>query len=213
MEERAVCELLHRCARERRSTDWEELLGHYGPRLAAGVRRAFKRAGSPPSAEDVEELLQEVYCRLLEHGGRRLLRCHGSSEAEVGAYLLRLAENAALDHLRAAGAAKRGTDLQVALDAGPGARLSEVLSDSEASPEERVLDGERRRRLLVLCRRLAAGRYPRRNLAIFRLAVFEGWSSREIARACGGSLAPSSIDSVLHRMRRRLLRSRGAAEA
>ena len=34
--------------------------------------------------------------------------------------------------------------------------------------------------------------------------MFEGWTSREIAAALGGSLTVSSVDTILHRLRQRL---------
>src|ERR1700676_5290247 len=87
---------------------WEELIGRFGAGLKARVGSVLRRCGVRPRDEHVEEIVQEVYCRLLAGGSRRLRRCRATSESQVGAYLGRVAERVALDQLRAARAQKRG---------------------------------------------------------------------------------------------------------
>src|SRR5436305_12142219 len=64
--------------RERRREDrfqasWEELVGRYGHRLRGQVRWWLLRAGLRPEPDQVEDRVQEAYCRLLL-GGTLLLR-------------------------------------------------------------------------------------------------------------------------------------------
>jgi hypothetical protein len=44
----------------------------------------------------------------------------------------------------------------------------------------------------------------RGTVRILRLALFDGWTSREIARHLGGRLTATCVDSRLHRVRRLL---------
>lgn len=149
--------------------------------------------------------MQEVYCRLLERGGSRLRAFRGRSEGEAASYLARIARHVVRDHVRGEQAQKRGgrRGQRVRLDESAAA----ATPDAAPSPEESLLGRERRRLGLSWCRAALGDTEPARNLRIFRLAVLEGRSSREIATMLGGRLAPSSVDSVLYRLKLRLLRA------
>ena len=207
MEDQAANKLLKRCAFNREPEVSDEFLAKYGQRLVSGVRRALRRSGQRPSPEDREDLLQEVYCHLLEQQGRRLRGCRGREERVIGAYLAKVAESVTFDRLRARAAAKRGRGHVVSV-------LSEwrcdrllALAAPGPTPEERILRRERRRLFLGRCRSVMGSRAPRRDLRIICLALLEGWTSREIAHRLGGEVTPSTIDSVIHRLRRRLARA------
>jgi len=179
-------------------TAWEDLVGRYGAGLKARVGNVLRRSGVPPRSEHVEEIVQEVYCRLLAGGCRRLRRCHATSEGQIGAFLGRVAERVALDQLRAARAQKRGGALASQEAAS---QRQERAVDPRANPEEQVLTRERFRLFLERCGALAGRRDYRRNARILALAV-AGLSSVEIATAFGGALSPRSIDGLLLRVRR-----------
>jgi len=186
--------------------DWEEFVDRYRHRLTTGIRRALRRAGTVVVREDYEDLLQNVYCRLLEQSGRRLRRCRGGGEQAVGAYLARIAESVTIDHLRALGAAKRGRHRLVNIrpDAW-GDPLTRAV-DPLPTPEERMLRRERWQVFYGRCREVVGTNSPRRDLKVLHLALFEGLSSREISERLGGGLRPTSVDSLIFRLRRRLSR-------
>ena len=202
MEPVAYVELVRRMAASGDHQSWREFIDRAGRRLVARVRRSLRRVGSPVGEELVEELLQEVYCRLLERGRRLLRSFRGVTEGEVMTYLGKVVDSVVIDHLRAAGAAKRGQDRQVAANALGG--CFELLADPGRSPEEALLARERRSLFLSRCRQVVGGRAARRQLRIVELALLEGWSSREIAAAAGTGLVASSVDSLVYRVRRRL---------
>ena len=74
------------------------------------------------------------------------------------------------------------------------------------SPEERVLRRERQRIFLKRCRASLGPRSPERDLRVLYLAFLEGLSSREISRRMGRGTTPSCVDSLVHRVRKRLAR-------
>ena len=197
--------------RERRREDrfqasWEELVGRYGHRLRGQVRWWLLRAGLRPEPDQVEDRVQEVYCRLLLGGTLLLRQLRRWSESQVVHYLARTAQRVVCDERRAALAAKRGAGFQIAL-AGRLAELADRVVDSRGTPEELAILADARRVLLARCRLLAATASPedrQRNLRVLRWALLEGWSSREIVRAEGGRLAISTVDTLVHRARRRL---------
>ena len=187
---------------------WEELVRRYGGILRGQVRRSLRSAGFPPAPEEVEERVQEVYCRLLMGGAERLRLLRRWSQAQVVSYLARTAERVVVDELRAMAAAKRGGPrIELAPCLG---EVAERAADPRGNPEEEAMLAESRRLLLVRCRLLAESMFWRRDrglcLRILRLALLEGWSSREISSAEGGWLSASTVGSLVHRARRRLVR-------
>jgi len=206
MDRGGACELLNRCAMAGEAEDWEEFVDRYRHRLTTGIRRALRRAGTVVVREDYEDLLQNVYCRLLEQSGRRLRRCRGGGEQAVGAYLARIAESVTIDHLRALGAAKRGRHRLVNIRPDAlGDPLTRAV-DPRPTPEERLLRRERWQVFLGRCRAVVGTQSPRRDLTVLHLALYEGLSSREISERLGGGLRPTSVDSLIFRLRRRLSR-------
>jgi RNA polymerase sigma factor (sigma-70 family) len=163
------------------------------------------RVGFRAQPELVEELVQEVYCRLLEDGAARLRRCRGGTEPELIAFMGIIAERVVLDHRRLAAARKRTGLATVRLGrlGRRGRRTVERLPDPGPTPEEAALRRERRRLLVDCCLNLRGLGPARRNAWVLRLAV-QGYSSREISDAAGGRLSPGGIDTLLYRIRRRL---------
>ena len=182
---------------------WTALVERHGAGLRRRVRQTLAGAGARVRAEQVEEMVQEVYCRLLAAGGRRLAACRAAAgERTLAAYLGRVAERVVLDQLRTAGAGKRGGGRIVELCPD---ELAERAADPAGTPEDRLLAAERRRQARARCRAAARpGARAGRDAFILELAVLEGWTCREISRAAGGRLAPGSVASILHRMKRRL---------
>jgi RNA polymerase sigma factor (sigma-70 family) len=208
MKERSAVELFRTCladctARGRDNLAWGEFVLRFQPLLRSSVARILRRLDQRASPEIVDDLVQDVYCRLLERGSDSF---RGDNEGEVVSYLRRVCESVAVDRHRVRTTQKRG-GRAIVIDLDPNRRtLSELIADGGASPEERCLHRELRGILLDGCRLLDRGPRPERNLAIFELAVLDGWTSREIAEGFDWGLKAGSIDSVVHRQRRKLKR-------
>lgn len=189
--------------------DWGAVVRRHDVRLRSRVRRVLLQIGLRAFPELVEEVMQEVYCRLLERGAARLRRCRGETVPELIAFLGTIAERVVLDHVRVATALKRSGLAAIRLG-GMGRRARravERLADPGPTPEQVVLRREQHRVLLDRCRRLPGLGPGSRNAWVIRLAFLEGYSSREISAAAGGRLTPHGIDNLVHRIRRRLARS------
>jgi hypothetical protein len=186
--------------------DWGAVVRRYDHRLQSRVRRVLCRMGLRAFPELVEEVMQEVYCRLLEAGASRLRRCRGGTEAELIAFMGIIAERVVLDHLRLATALKRTAEAPIRLGRmGRNARRTvERVTDPGPTPEEVAVRRERQRLLLDQCRQLRGLGPGRRNAWVMRMAVLEGYSSHEISAAAGGRITPRNIDNLVHRIRRRL---------
>jgi DNA-directed RNA polymerase specialized sigma24 family protein len=195
--------------RGRREASWEDLIRCYGPLVRGQVHRSLRGAGFVrPEPEQVDERVQEVYCRLLSGGSRRLCLLRRWSEGQVVSYLSRVAQGVVLDELRSQAAVKRGGGFPAALDG----RLREIADhavDPRGTPEDEVLLREGRRVVLTRCRSLLDPNLcqedRQRSLRILRRALLDGWTGEEIVRAEGGRLAASTIHALVHRVRRRLV--------
>jgi DNA-directed RNA polymerase specialized sigma24 family protein len=205
MKDECVVELYRSClAGNRDDRAWAALVSRFQPRLRARIKRTLRRFDQRATPELVDDLVQDVYCRILE---RTAAGFRGETEGQVLSYLLRVCDSVVVDRKRGRATYKRGGRARF-LDLDASAHvIAEVLADGGASPEQLCLDRELRSLLLDGCRRHHHGPYLDRNLAIFELAVLDGWTSREIAAGFDWGLKVGSIDSVVHRQRRRLKRS------
>jgi DNA-directed RNA polymerase specialized sigma24 family protein len=154
--------------------------------------------GGSSRPEQVEELVQEAYCRMLDRGPQPI-----PEDREALNYLDRIAVNVVIDHLRQEGAAKRGRDVRMELGGREDFAFERTLLRSP-DPEQILLLRERRRLFLSRCCRHVGQRARRRTLWILTLAFFADWRSHEIAVALGGRLSPSTIDSMVHRVKHHL---------
>jgi len=199
-----ACDLFHRCVTLRASDDWQEFIQRYGRRIRDAVRRALQRLGERFAEPDLDEFVQEVYCRLLAARGRRFC---GRTEPELWVYLARVAGSLVLDHRRAAFAAKRRREMMtIGWDEDAYAAHRAVTATSEPSPEECALLNDALRFFLDRCRRAASGTRVSVKMRVARLAFIEGQSSREISRLLAGELTPGQVDSLIYRMRQQLAR-------
>lgn len=180
------------------SPGWQALVAQHAPAIKRGVRSAMALCRHPYDRELVADLIQEVYCRLLEGGGRRLSDFHGKDRDQAAAWLHRLAQNTTIDRLRAAAAAKRRVE-GTAWDAA--CEVREPPAGPEYCPERRFLRREALSRFLARCQDFAGGE---RNARVLALVLVSGWTSREVALASGQAISVSAVDSMVHRFRRHL---------
>jgi DNA-directed RNA polymerase specialized sigma24 family protein len=199
---RSSADLFRSCTSDNCELAWREFVARFQGRIVTALRRTLLRLSSDPGADDerVEDLVQEVYCRLLAAGRRR--RFHGSSEAQLMTYLQRVAMSVVVDSRREALAEKRWGGRRVAwADWHEAPAAAAGLDDG---PEDRLLAGERRRDFLAICRQALGQRATATAVRVARLALLEGWTSREIVAGLDGKVGVAGVDSIIHRLRRSL---------
>lgn len=193
-------------AQSRAAHAWEAFVRTHHRVVSRCVARAMVRVGWTPRADEVEELVQEVYCRLLERSDSRV---SGRPEGQLWSYLQRIAHSVVVDHLRARHARKRGGWPQM----GDGGPQRPGLTDGPApgpSPEERLLTRERARDVRRRVRQAFPGPIGERNLSVLEMAAVEGLTAVEIAERLRGELTASSVHTLLHRLRRLLASATGS---
>ena len=185
---------------------WEELIHRHRGRLQSRIRAALARCGLGTAVDLVDELVQEVFCRLLERHGRSLSTGPARNDLVLAAYLGRMAERLVVDRVRYLAAAKRGGRLILSLSEPAVARLAETRPDRGPTPEQRLLRGDGWRRLWRMLAGIETVRGPRYLLALVMMAI-GGWTSREVAALVPGRPSAAAMDLRLHRLRNRLRRA------
>ncbi len=202
-----LVDLARRCAERSDSPCWFRFHGRIERPLRRWVQLRLSQGGGPPSDAAVEDLVQEVFLRLVESRCRVLRRCRASTEAELMAYLREVCASVVTDRWRRQQAQKRvmPTDPKAQAQVGP---RCEGSPDPREDPERKAMGHQLRERLCRQVEEVLAGPHARRDREIFELAVLGGWTSREIAAAPSSRLSVAGIDTVVSRVRRRL-RQRG----
>lgn len=139
--------------------------------IQARVRRQCLRARR--GAEDTEDLVQEIWLKLLAEGGSRLLAFDPARNTSLEGYVGVIAEHEASNLLRLRTAKKRGGHL-VAIQ-------GEDLPAQSAGPEENVEAGELAARLGEHLEQ----ELPARGLLVFRYAFTDQREPDEVARMLG----------------------------
>jgi RNA polymerase sigma factor (sigma-70 family) len=175
---RKHAELLEAVAADSDRHAFGQLHDHFSPR----IRSFLARSGLEPSA--AEDLTQEVMTKLW-------LRAHqfDRTKSSVATWLFRIARNARIDHFRR----QRGEP--------PAAEAAMLVPDAGRAPDD-ALNASQWEELV----QAALSKLPPKQLAIVRLAFFDGLSHAEIAVRTGLPLGTvkARIRSALTRLRRRL---------
>lgn len=198
----SAARLLAVCAQERASErDWERVVEALSPRIRGAVLGTLTLCRVPRDPALVEDLVQEVWCRLLADGRRALAGFRGEQDRAAAAYVRRVAAAITVDELRARWARKRRPPQRLESideERSPGRHAV----DRAGCPERRLLARERLRELSRLCRELLGSEPGRDRIRIARLGLIEGRSSQEIVERVGGAWTIPGVDSLLFRLRR-----------
>ena len=164
-------EILAGCrAGDRRA--WAALVDRHGPSVLAALGSALHGR----SRQEIEDLSQETWARILEDGGRRLERV--DPDLPFGPWIVTVALNLARRRLR-----------------------SVTLPSARIAPAESPLEILERRDELEAALEGMRALSPRDRL-VLEMAAVEGLPEGKMAEALG--VAPASVHSLLARARRRL---------
>ncbi len=180
---------------------WERLADVLDPVITRQAYIAANRSYIRPL--EVSEVVQEAYLRLLKNGASNMTRCAASTDAQLVVYLGRVCSSCVADLMRLRGASKRGEDATVSLRHDAEEKTADPLQDVEMQAICRSeLAGFRR--AISTCA-AATNRHSARNRWILEETLIFGRRSTEFASDLG--MTPSSVNSVVFRLRRSLRQS------
>jgi len=191
-------ELIRACAESNDGATWEEFVARFHRPISLSITRTACKWGKDP-AQFVDDLLQEVYCKLWADKCRLLLQfAQQHSEEAVLGYIRTIAINVAHDHFKSLHSQKHGageTD-QLHEDFDPAAR-----GGSFGGPE----DMERKVFLKQVDDQLqdcAAGSNRDRDCLIFWFYYLQGMSAKAIAALTTVKLTAKGVEAVIYRLTR-----------
>ncbi|HSE96843.1 MAG TPA: sigma-70 family RNA polymerase sigma factor [Blastocatellia bacterium] len=204
-----VSELLERCSRQPcDNAAWAEFVRRYQSTIRLHVVKTFqtksreeldRRSQFPDDL--IEDLVQEVYKRLVTDRSRALKRFEGEHENSIYQYLIMISINVVRDHFREARAQKRpkvSESLDQLLETGDNALLDRAAIQN--SPVITLDEIE------LALRKAVTGKNRERDMLIFKLRFYEGLTLEEITKVIGGNISAISIGSILNRMLKKLRR-------
>jgi len=183
--------------------DWRELHRRHDRGVRLAVYHRLRQIGARIDPDRVDDLAQEVWCRLLERDRARRPGPRGEHELETAEYLRKVAATVVVDVWRDERAVKRHPAQLESLERLSG-RSVDSCADQRACPLRRAEARDLLLGFLRHCRRLLGRKPTRERLRAVRLVWVEGMTSVEAARALGGAWTPGAVDCLLMRLRRRL---------
>jgi RNA polymerase sigma-70 factor (ECF subfamily) len=174
-------ELLRRCLRGEPAA-WEEFVRAHTERLTGILRRELRRIDSGIAEQELQDLLQDVWVHLLKDDVRALRRFDPSRGVPLEAWVVLLARNVALDHLR-----RRGSRREVPLEV-----VGEAVADRSDAPAQETVPSDLKGVWDLLT--------PREAL-VLRLRFEQGLGYGQIARILG--IARQTVYSLAHSARRK----------
>ncbi len=183
-----------------RTDPWTDFVDAFGSTIHSIVRRTLFDFGWQVQTDDVLDIQQEVYCRLLRRAARgATLRAGGDGAARE--YIERVVAAVIVDRVRRRGCRKRQC---------VGLRSTGTLSldrheSPEVNPEERMLVVERVDWVVARCREVAGQRGNRRlKMHALLLVVLADYRSQEVVDALNGRITVSHVDTLVSRLRGRM---------
>jgi DNA-directed RNA polymerase specialized sigma24 family protein len=181
---------------------WDEFVRRFNKSLTHSVFQAYRQFNGElqPPFGTISELLQEIYLKILKDRCSILRRFRGDTEIEAEVYLMHIATTVTIDLLRWQRSLKRYV-------------RTESLEDSRVLKETLIRQGNlpspytdelAEHDLIKILRRTFTGKNSARDILIFLLHYREGFTPQEIAMTNVCNLKPSSIASILDRMRDRI---------
>ncbi len=191
-------ELIHACAESNHGAAWEEFVARFQQPISLSIARTASKWGKKP-AQFVDDLLQEVYCKLWANKCRMLLQfAQKHSEEAVLGYIKTIAINVAHDHFKSLHSRKHGageTD-QLHEDFDPAAQRG---SFGGPAAMDRGVFLKQVDDQLQAC---AVGSNQERDCLIFWFYYLQGMSAKAIATMATIKLTAKGVEAVIYRLTR-----------
>jgi RNA polymerase sigma factor (sigma-70 family) len=207
-------ELVKLCAQQLDSEPvWSEFCSRFHSSIQSSVYRECSQVGiiSRSSSTNVyEDLVQEVYLKLVGSDCKALREFKGSAENSIYLYLGTIARNVVLNYLSSVKAKKRDA-IQVSLDSPIETEGDQDSLPLESSIRSQQLDLEEhlkgvslREEVEEILDQSVQGKNKARDRLIIRLAIYEGFSAEEIAQRFPTDLSVKGIANTVSRLKQAL---------
>jgi DNA-directed RNA polymerase specialized sigma24 family protein len=162
--------------------------------------------GFPPHGSHshlFEDAMQGFNLRLLENNRRALLSFRGQADFQARAFLRKVAASVAANVLRSQPPASGSLEDRIFFKNEERFTRSETIADQSSAYEDFIL----LRGAIEYCLdKILHGQHKFRNILIFKLAVYDGFSAEELAAMPGLNMRSThAVEQLLSRIRKKLL--------
>ncbi|MBI4854737.1 MAG: sigma-70 family RNA polymerase sigma factor [Acidobacteria bacterium] len=206
-------ELVKLCTTTDNEYLWDEFYKRFSKYIKLYVRKAWKirssstNVDSPNVKEILRDLAQDVYVKLLESNRQALRSFSGENEISFLAYLAKISTNTVSEYFRRQLAEKRrGQEMSVEelLDD----ELCELLGSRALTYDYLSINGEdlcfnqiASQQVSKLIEDSLTGSNSKRDFLVFKLAIVEGLTSRQIVETEKLEIKSTSIESIVRRVK------------
>ncbi|MGH7596559.1 MAG: sigma-70 family RNA polymerase sigma factor [bacterium] len=211
----ANTELIELCAEAPRNEQgWMEFCARFDGHIRLMILRACREKNfykdKPQFEEIFEDLVQEVYFKLVQKNCKALREFKAPAENAIYGYLAIIARNVVRGHFTKEGAKKRQARL-ISLEAPVAAssedgelRVIDTIPTPEPGPEASFdLEGQKQD-IEDLLDKMLTGKSKVRDKLIFKLYCFEKFLPEQISAHCGIGLSPKRIINIISGIKKRL---------
>lgn len=215
IQELGVAELIARCSvRPVDEQAWQEFVRRYHTAIRTTVLKTFRnklreeieRREQFPD-DTGEDLVQSVYCRLIENRSQALRRFKGRHDNSIYQYLMMISINVVRDYFREMNALKRPKitySLDEVLAADGAAALVGDRTRLEAVPAPGGNPPFTMDEIENALKKAVGWRNRDRNILIFQLYYIEGLTLEEIINLLELGITAVGVNSILNRIIRRM---------
>lgn len=175
-----MSELLEQCFKGDRKA-WDDFVQRYTPYIYAAVKRIVASHISDPSPQLIDDIVQDVFIRLLKND-MKYLRTHDPSRCKLSTWVTIVARSTAIDALRRRKPPSEPLENQLIFQAAPGESPEEAAIEDAISLPEGVLS--------------------ERQELVLHLLFDRGLETAEAARVLG--VDPQSIRSTKYKAIKKL---------
>lgn len=177
---------------------WEEFFRRYQHDIQAAICRVIGFSSQGRFGHLLADIMQRVNLRLLENDRRALRSFRGKTDPEARAFLRKVAASMAINIVNQ----EKITHPASSPHANDSSGQNGEIADPAAPDEDYFLLLDTLEHCL---QELLRGRNKNRNMLIFKLAVIDGLSPKEIAQIPGIGLGSShAVEQQITRIRRKL---------
>lgn len=203
--------LVRQCAEfSSRQELWQEFQRRFLGDLRRWALQAVRKYALKEIAhyrEAVDDLVQEVFLRLLHNDYQALREFRGNTDEALGAYLRVITQHMALNRLREGRAQKRpqfARSLDENPNDGSGDFTSHAYRETAVSDDEHERLHDLQEHLNYYLDLVLRGPQKHRDKLLFQLCFFDGMSAEEIANMPSIDMKPHAVEMAIHRVCKRL---------
>jgi RNA polymerase sigma factor (sigma-70 family) len=200
--------LVRLCADEPSNRDaWLEFHSRFNQRISLVILRECKKRGlmskSPESGELVQDLIQDVYLKLVEKDCKALKQFKGTSNNAIYLYLGTICRHVVINHILRATAQKR-PQIQTSIDTPlPGTHsdsaftLKDVLELPVDNADQEDQIEHLKKKIDMILDSTVKGRNSERDKIIFKLYIYEEMTPEEISVYFTFNISSKSVSNII----------------